>query len=167
MFSSVPNLTKPNPYSKEDIQEILEIAIETQTDDRDEAFTEEQLLDIATELGIDAVAIAIAKKAWLDRQNYSQKQTEFQLYRQHKLQKRLTKFLLVNAFFVSANLLFVGYLSWSLYILVIWGVNLAINAWKTHQTQGEEYQQELQKWQRNQNIKQSLNSVWERIQKAW
>jgi 2TM domain len=162
-----PNPAKPKLYSQEDIQEILEIAIARQTNDKDEAFTEEQLLEIATELGIDATAIATAKKAWFAQQSYSQKQTEFQLYRQHKLQKRLTKFLLVNAFFISANLLFVGSLSWSLYLLIIWGISLAINVWKTYQTEGEAYQQELQKWQRNQTIKQSLNNFWERIQQGW
>jgi hypothetical protein len=154
---SNPNLAKPKLYSQEDIQEILQIAIERQTDDRGDNFTQEQLLEIGLELGIDEASIANAEKAWFSQQNRSQKEKDFQLYRQYKLQKKLTKFLLLNGIFISLNLLFVGYLTWSLYIV----------AWKTYQTQGEEYQQELQKWERNQNIKQSLNNFWQRVQQGW
>jgi hypothetical protein len=166
--ASDSNSGKPKLYSQEDIQEILQIAIARQADDKDdEAFTKEQLLEIATELGIDATAISQAEKTWLSQQNYSQQQNRFQQYRQGKLQKKSTKFLLINACFLAIDLFFGGSLSWSLYILGVWGINLAIAAWKTYQTEGEEYRQELEKWQRNQNIKQSLSSIWQRIQQSW
>jgi hypothetical protein len=167
MSISEPNSAKPKLYTQEDIQEILQIAIARQTDDNDEAFTQEQLLEIAMELGIDATDITQAEKAWISQQNINQKQREFQLYRRSKLQKKLTRFIIINALFVSTNLIFVGYISWSLYIIAVWGINLAIAAWKTSQTEGEEYQQELQKWQRNRNIKKSLNNIWSRIQQSW
>jgi isopenicillin N synthase-like dioxygenase len=166
---SIPesNSAKPKFYTQEDIQEILQIAIARQTDESDEAFTKEQLLEIAMELGIDATDITQAEKTWVSQQNINQKQQEFQLYRRSKLQKKLTRFIVINSLFVSTNLIFVGYVSWSLYIISVWGINIAIAAWKTYQTEGEEYQQELQKWQRDRDIKKSLNNIWTRIQQAW
>jgi hypothetical protein len=167
MSISEPNSAKPKFYTQEDIQEILQIAIARQTDESDEAFTKEQLLEIAMELGIDATDITQAEKTWVSQQNINQKQQEFQLYRRSKLQKKLTRFIIINSLFISTNLIFVGYVSWSLYIIAVWGINIAIATWKTYQTEGEEYQQELQKWQRDRDIKKSLNNIWARIQQAW
>lgn len=158
---TVFNTKLSRSYQQEDIQQILNLAIARQSDG--EEFTREQLVEIAAELGISTESLQQAEQEWLLQQEERQKHLEFNLYRRKQLKKRLGKFLIINSFLVGLNLLIVGHLSWSLYILLFWGFGLALNAWNTYQLEGEEYNRAFQRWYRNYQLTQAAQSLYTRI----
>jgi hypothetical protein len=141
-------------YHQEDIQQILNLAIARQA--KGGEFSREQLVEIAAELGISTESLLEAEREWLVQQGEQQKRAEFNIYRRGKLQKRLGKYLIVNSFLVALNLVNAGELSWSLYILLFWGLWLGLGAWNTYQLKGEEYEQAFRKWYRKHQLTQSI-----------
>ncbi len=141
-------------YHQEDIQQILNLAIARQANGGE--FSREQLVEIAIELGISTDTLLEAERDWQIQQGEQQKRSEFNLYQRGKLQKRVGKYLIVNSFLVGLNLISAGELSWSLYILLFWGLGLGLGAWNTYQLQGEEYEQAFRKWYRKHQIAQSI-----------
>jgi hypothetical protein len=161
---SAPISQSPEFFSQEQMQQILHLAIARQTDD--ELISRQHLQEIAAELGIERECLAAAELEWLANQQVEKKRQDFNFYRQHKFKQKFFKYLLANSFFVSINLLTGGTLSWSLYILLIWGVALANTAWKTYQNQGEEYEKDFQTWERKDRFKRTIETVWDKFQKA-
>ncbi len=156
---------KPQSYSTDDVQQILQLAIARQGDE-DEEFSLTQIEEIAAELGIERDALVLAEQDWRNQQLVAQKRQAFDSHRRKKLQKKAAKYLIVNIFLVSLNLLSAGTLSWSLYILLIWGLGLALATWKTYQLEGEEYEQAYYRWERKVQIKRSFETLWDKLQKA-
>lgn len=148
-------------YHQEDIQQILNLAIARQSDGGE--LSREQLVEIAGELGISAETLLQAEQDWLLQQEERQKHREFNLYRHSQLKKRFGKYLIVNLFLVCLNLLTEGNLSWSLYILLFWGFELALTAWNTYQLQGEDYERAFQGWYRQHQLTQAAQSLYSRI----
>ena len=68
-------------YTQEDIQQILQLAIARQTDDKDKEFSYQQLLEIASELDIPPESLQLAEREWLEQQVEIQKRQEFNVYR--------------------------------------------------------------------------------------
>lgn len=143
-------------YQQEDIQQILNLAIARQ--DNVEEFSHEQLVEIATELGISTATLLEAERDWLLQKGEQQKRNDFNLYRQSKLKRRFGKYLIINSFLVGLNFLSNGQISWSLYILLFWSLSLGLNTWNTYQLQGEEYEQAFQKWYRKYQLTQSIST---------
>ncbi|MGC1393430.1 MAG: 2TM domain-containing protein [Coleofasciculaceae cyanobacterium] len=143
-------------YQQEDIQQILNIAIAHQANDGE--FTRDQLVEIATELGISTATLQEAEQQWLIKQKEGLKRQEFNLVRRKKLQKRAGKYVIINGFFMGINFLSAGEVSWSLYILLFWGLGLGLDAWNTYQLQGEEHEQAFRKWYRKHQIAESITS---------
>lgn len=163
MSDTIPNYR--DTYSQEDIQEILNIAIANHH--TDEELSRQQLWEIAAELDIDATTIQAAEKGWLEQKNGNSLREKFNLVRRQKFQQKLAKYAIVNTFLVSFNLLLVGALSWSLYILLFWGLGIAINGWKAYQTSGEEYERAFQRWSFQNDVKQTVSTVWNKVQQTW
>jgi hypothetical protein len=151
-------------YQQEDIQQILNLAIARQASSGE--FSREQLEEIATELGISTQTLREAEQEWLVKQGSQQQRQEFNLYRRRQLQQRGAKFLIFNSFLVGLNFISAGVLSWSLYILLFWGLGLALNTWNTLQMQGEEYEQAFQRWNRKQQISTSISNLFNSFVKA-
>lgn len=152
-------------YHQEDIQQILQIAIARQAYEGE--FSREQLLEIAAELEISPECLQVAEREWLAQQADLQKRQDFNVYRRGQLQKRFGNYAIVNSFLVLLNLVNAGELSWSLYILLFWGLGLGLNTWNTYQSKGEEYERAFQKWHRQHQLKQSLNTALNKWLKAW
>ncbi|HEY9673999.1 MAG TPA: 2TM domain-containing protein [Waterburya sp.] len=148
-------------YQQEDIQHILNIAIARQPDGGE--LSREQLVEIAAELGISTDSLIQAEQEWLLQKQERQKHREFNLYRRSRFKKRLAKYLIVNTFLIGLNLLTVGHLSWSLYILLFWGLGLGFNAWNTFQLEGEDYERAFQKWYRQHQLAQVARTVYTRV----
>ncbi|HAA32911.1 MAG TPA: hypothetical protein DCE56_40835 [Cyanobacteria bacterium UBA8553] len=148
-------------YNQQDIQQILNLAIARQV--KDEELSREQLVEIATEIGISTESLLAAEQEWRLQQKKQQKRKNFNIYRHSQLKKRFGKYLIVNSFLVGLNLISVGTLSWSLYIILFWGMWLGLSAWNTYQLQGEEYEQAFQKWYRKQQLTEVAHSVYIRI----
>ena len=145
-------------YSQDDVQQILQLAIARQVDDNDQEFSYQQILEIATELQISPDILQQAERDWLGKQNEVEQRQAFNLYRQSKFKKRLGNYAIINVFFLAMDLISGG-LSWSLYILLACGLAIALDIWNTFQTKGEDYEIAFQRWNRNHQIKQTINTV--------
>lgn len=163
MATSEPKTTRS--YHQEDIQQILQIAITRQVHEGE--FSREQLLEIAAELEISPECLQVAESEWLAQQGEVQKRQAFNIYRRGKLQKRLGNYAIVNSCLLLLNLAIAGELTWSLYILLLWGLGLGLNTWNTYQHRGEDYERAFQKWHRQQRLKQSMNTLVDKWFKAW
>lgn len=150
-------------YNQEDIQQILQIAIARQSDDTE--FSYAQLVEIAEELEITPECLRVAEKEWLSGQSAIRHRQDFNLYRRSRLQKRFGNYAIANSFFVLLNLVNAGELSWSLYILLFWSLGIGLDAWNTYQSKGEDYEKAFQKWYRQNQLKRSVNTVVENINK--
>jgi hypothetical protein len=155
----------PNSYSQEDIQAILHLAIAKHP--TDEELSRQQLWEIAAELDISTSEIQAAEKDWLAQKAIDRQRNAFNLVRRQKFQQKLTKYAILNTFLVSFNFILAGTLSWSLYILLFWGLGVALSGWKAYQTKGEEYERAFQRWCFQNDIKQTFSSVWTKVQRSW
>ncbi|HLO84638.1 MAG TPA: 2TM domain-containing protein [Nostocaceae cyanobacterium] len=150
-------------YSQEDIQQILQLAIARQTDDTNKEFSYSQLLEIAEELQIPPESIKLAEKDWIAKQTEVEKRKAFDIYRQGKFKKRLGNYGIINAFLLLIDFIGGANVSWSLYILSFCGLAITLDVWNTFQTKGEDYEVAFQKWNRKHQMKQSFNSVLNKV----
>ncbi|GAB4244992.1 MAG: hypothetical protein Kow0049_34910 [Stanieria sp.] len=158
-------LSYPESYSPEDIQQILQIALARKAEC--EELTRQQLWEIASELEIDTQSLQAAEQDWFERKAVQAKRQAFNLYRRSQFKQKLTKYLIINIFLVSFNIVIAGTITWSMYILLFWGLGIALNGWKAYQTQGEEYERAFQRWDFQNEVKRTFATFWERLQKSW
>ncbi|QSJ14580.1 2TM domain-containing protein [Nostoc sp. UHCC 0702] len=146
-------------YSQEDVQRILQLAIARQADDQDKEFSYEQLLEIATELEISPECLNLAERDWRSQQSGIQQRQAFDDYRIGRFKKRLGNYAIVNAGLMLVDFIGGSGLTWSLYILLFWGMAVGLDVWNTFQAKGEEYEMAFQKWYRKYQFKRTVNSV--------
>ncbi|MDJ0509059.1 MAG: 2TM domain-containing protein [Crocosphaera sp.] len=162
---SASDVQPPQSYRKEEVQEILHLAIARKTEV--EELSRTQLWEIAAELDIDSNALQLAEQDWLLQKQRQQKQDEFARYRQEKLKQKTIRYLIINSFIMLLNFLAVGTLSWSLYFLIFLGLPLALDTFKTFQNEGEDYEKEFQQWYVKKEMKASISNLWNRIKTTW
>ncbi len=148
-------------YQQEELQEILNLAIARQGSDT--KFTRTQLVEIAEELGISDLDLQIAEKEWLAKSGEQKERQAFDLYRRQNLQKKITSYALINGFLVTINLATAGTISWAWYILGFWGLALGMKAWSISHANSEDYNEAFYSWQRKQQIRQTVSSLWNRF----
>ncbi len=144
-------------YTPDAVQEILHLAIARQTDS--EEFSRVQLVEIAKELGIPPGDIVQAEQEWLVNQGQFKERRAFDLCRYTKLKNNLVRYGIANSFLVVLNLLTAHTLTWSLPILFLWGLFLALKGWKTYQLNGEEYDKAFTAWRLKQQIGQTIHTT--------
>ena len=144
-------------YSQEDIQQILSIAIARQSDDSE--FSYEQLLEIASELEITPESLQQSEIDWRSQNTIVRQKQTFDLYRRHRLQKKFGNYAIANSFLVAIDFLNGSGLSFSLYVLLIWGLKVGLDSWNTYYSNGEEYERAFQKWSGRNQLKQSVNTL--------
>lgn len=157
----------PQFYEPEEVQQILKIALTNNQEQQLEELSREQLCEIAEELNISRERLAAAEKNWLEQKITQNKRQAFDIYRQEQLKQTGIKYAIFNIFFLSLNWLISGNLSWSLYLLLFCSLWLALKAWKTYQSQGEEYENAFRSWERRHELKQMFGNIWDSIRKAW
>ena len=162
---SASDVQPPQSYRKEEVQEILHLAIARKTDV--EELSRTQLWEIAAELDIDPNALQLAEQDWLLQKQRQEKQDEFDCYRKERLKQKTIRYLIINSFIMLLNFLAVGSLSWSLYLLILLGLPLALDTFKTFQTEGEDYERSFQQWYVKKEMKASISNLWNRIKTAW
>ncbi|MEY2911203.1 MAG: hypothetical protein RLZZ184_512 [Cyanobacteriota bacterium] len=145
-------------YTQEDVQQILQLAISRQVNDNNQEFSYQQILEIAKELQISPDNLQQAERDWLVKQSEVEQRQAFNLYRRSKLKKRLGNYAIINIFFLAMDSLSGG-ISWSVYILVASALGISLDIWNTFQTKGEDYEIAFQRWNRNHQIKQTINTV--------
>lgn len=157
--------TPPQLYTPEEVQQILHLAIARQVTQGE--MTREQLLEIAAEMEIKTQDLEAAEQNWYTQQLLDRKRQKFNLYQQEKFKNQAVRYLIINGFLITFNLMSVGTLSWAIYPLFLMGLPLSLTAWRTFQVKGEAYEQAFQRWQLKDEIKQSFFYVWTRIRRAW
>ncbi|MDJ0731478.1 MAG: 2TM domain-containing protein [Crocosphaera sp.] len=162
---SASDVQPPQSYRKEEVQEILHLAIARKTEV--EELSRTQLWEIAAELDIDADVLQLAEKDWLLQKQRQEKKDEFNQYRQRQLKQKIIRYSIINGFVMLLNFLAAETLSWSLYVLILLGLPLALDTFKTFQTEGEEYEKSFQQWYFKKEMKASISSLWNRIKTAW
>jgi hypothetical protein len=155
----------PQSYNQEAVQEILYLAITRKSDQGE--LSREQLWEIAAELNIDGDSLQAAERDWLNHQLLERKRQEFDVYRREQFRQKVIRYFIVSAFLISFDLMVAGALTWSRFVLLVWGLVISLNAWKTFQTKGEAYEQAFQRWNLKNEMKESLTSLWKKIKKAW
>ncbi|MDP8933877.1 MAG: 2TM domain-containing protein [Cyanobacteriota bacterium] len=150
-------------YGSEDAQGILQLAIARRQDEGE--LSRIQLFEIAAELGISEQDIVAAEQQWLATRGEFQEKLVFNSYRRSKLQKNVTKYGIINTFLVLFNLAGSHELSWSLFILLTWGLGLSLNAWNVYQTEGEDYEQAFQRWRLKKQVGQSIGTAADKFMK--
>jgi hypothetical protein len=145
-------------YTQEDVQQILQLAISRQVNDNNQEFSYQQILEIAKELQISPDNLQQAERDWWVKQSEVEQRQAFNLYRRSKFKKRLGNYAIINIFCLAMDSLSSG-ISWSLYILVASALAISLDIWNTFQTKGEDYEIAFQRWNRNHQIKQTINTV--------
>ncbi|MDJ0532001.1 MAG: 2TM domain-containing protein [Xenococcaceae cyanobacterium MO_207.B15] len=158
-------LQYPETYNSEDIQQIIQIALARKGED--DELTRQQLWEIASELDIDPKTIQAAEQDWLERKKIDENRHAFDLFRRDRFKQKLIKYVIINSFLLSINFLMTGAITWSVYILLFWGLGVAFQGWNTFQSQGEKYEREFQKWMFRHEVNKTLRTFWVRLQKAW
>ncbi|NES71804.1 MAG: 2TM domain-containing protein [Okeania sp. SIO2D1] len=155
----------PKSYSQEEIQQILKLAIARQTHQED--FSREQLWEIGVELDIPPECIQAAERDWLSQKLVLQKRHDFDAYRKEQFRHKLGRHTIFNTFLITFDLISSGHFTWSIYILLASGLIVSLGAWKTYHSNGEAYEEAFQKWERKRQLKLSVQSLWQTLQKAW
>ncbi len=123
-------------FNSEAVQQILHRAM---THQKAGEFSEQQLKEMAAELGISAAALEIAQQEWQqDREKIQQKQV-VNARRQRGFKAHLIPFVAVNIFLILLNLVTTPKYFWAIYPLLGWGVGLGIHAACTYHLKDETY----------------------------
>ncbi|MDY7003519.1 MAG: 2TM domain-containing protein [Cyanobacteriota bacterium] len=150
-------------YDQDDAQQILQIALARRSEGGE--LTRAQVLEIAHEMGISPEDLTAAEQEWLSHRGEFQEKQVFNQVRRDKLKQSLIKYGIVNSFLLLLNLVTAHTLSWSLPILFLWGLLLALYAWKTFQLEGEGYEKAFQRWRLKKQLGQSFGSLANKILK--
>ncbi|MGD1905753.1 MAG: 2TM domain-containing protein [Leptolyngbyaceae cyanobacterium] len=153
--NAVPVEDTPQLYLAEEAQAILQIAITRDAEGGE--LTRPQLLEIAAELGISETTLIEAEKTWQVQRTEQVERTAFNQFRLQRFQHHVIRYGVVNVFLMALNYLAADRLSWSLYILLIWGLALALQGWNTFRPDDYQNNEAFDKWRRRQQIKRSLN----------
>ncbi|MEO1352230.1 MAG: 2TM domain-containing protein [Cyanobacteria bacterium J06635_15] len=148
-------------YASEEAQEILQIAIAKQTESGE--LSRGQLSEIASELGISDDDLWAAEQEWINHKGEMQEQATFNQYRRQRFQHHLIRYLVTNGFLVLIDLLLGGGIQLSLFILLVWGIGLALHAWQTFWPSRIRYDEDFQKWQRKKRLRQSVSNFMNRF----
>ena len=151
-------------YTQDDVQQILQLALVHHSEESE--LTKTQVLEIAQEMGITPEELAAAEKEWLAQQGKFQEKQIFNQIRREKLKKSAIKYGIVNSFLLLLNLVTAHTLSWSLPMLLLWGLWLALDTWKTFQIEGEDYENAFQRWRLKKQVGQSIGSLADKFFKS-
>lgn len=135
-----------NSYNQEDIQEILQRAMA-----RGDSFSQEQLAQMAAELGISADALQEAQQQWLEERQAKRDRKAFNTHRRRQFHKHLLTYLAVNTFLIIVDLISDRRLDWAYWSILGWGLGLAFQAWNTYQISGEDDEKVFRQWRNAQN----------------
>ncbi|MEM9508351.1 MAG: 2TM domain-containing protein [Cyanobacteria bacterium P01_E01_bin.35] len=108
-------------YSNEDVQDILRIASVIQ---QDGDIDQEQLQNLALEVGISPIVLQQAEQSWSLSKQASQKQAQ---KKSRFIRFHLIPYLTVSIFLVVLNLMTTPQDFWSVYPILGWGLGVALD----------------------------------------
>ncbi|MEH2175418.1 2TM domain-containing protein [Nostoc sp.] len=130
-------------YDSEDVEQILQKALTRK--DKGE-FSREQLLEMASELGISSNILEATEQKWLAQQEEERSRHTFNTFRRRAFWTHLVSFLAVNLFLILLNLITSPSYFWAIFPVLGWGLGLFFHWWSVYQSKSEDYEIAFQKW---------------------
>ncbi len=130
-------------YDSEDVQKILQIAL---TRRQEGEFSREQLIEMASELGISSDILEKTEKNWLIQQEEERAQRTFNTFRRRAFWTHFVSFIAVNLFLILLNLITSPSYFWVIFPILGWGLGLFFHWWSVYQSKSEDYEIAFQKW---------------------
>ena len=116
-------------YNSEEMQQILEVAFRRKQQGE---YTREQIIEIASELGVSSESLQAAEQEWL-KNNIEVKQEQMSNRQQRKgFKSHLFAFLAINGFLVLLNLVVSPGYFWAIYPILGWGLGLLLHGMKVY-----------------------------------
>ncbi|BAZ87955.1 2TM domain-containing protein [Dolichospermum compactum] len=116
-------------YNAEEMQQILEVAFRQKQKGE---YTREQIIEIASELGVSSESLQAAEQEWL-KNNVEVKKEQMSNSQQRKgFKSHLFTFLAINGFLVLLNLVVSPGYFWAIYPILGWGLGLLLHGMKVY-----------------------------------
>jgi hypothetical protein len=116
-------------YNAEEMQQILEVAFRQKQKGE---YTREQIIEIASELGVSSESLQAAEQEWL-KNNVEVKKEQMSNSQQRKdFKSHLFAFLAINGFLVLLNLVVNPGYFWAIYPILGWGLGLLLHGIKVY-----------------------------------
>lgn len=130
-------------YDSEDVQEILQIAL---TRKQETEFSREELVEMASDLGISSNMLETTEQKWLAQQEEEGSRRTFNTFRRRAFWAHFVSFLAVNFCLILLNLITSPSYFWAIFPVLGWGLGLFFHWWSVYQSKTEDYEIALQKW---------------------
>ncbi|MEH2449254.1 MAG: 2TM domain-containing protein [Nostoc sp.] len=130
-------------YNSEDVQQILQKALTRKQEDE---FSREQLVEMASELGISSNILETTEQKWLAQQEEERSQRTFNTFRRRDFWTHFVSFIAVNLFLILLNLITSPSYFWAIFPVIGWGLGLFFHWWSVYQIKTEDYEIAFQKW---------------------
>ncbi|WP_016953077.1 2TM domain-containing protein [Anabaena sp. PCC 7108] len=119
-------------YSSEEMQQILQKAFVRKQEGE---FTQEQIIEIALELGVSSESLQAAEKEWLIQQVEMKKQQISNSQKRREFKSHLMSFIVINGFLILLNLFTSPSYFWAIYPILGWGLGLLLHGIKTYMSE--------------------------------
>ncbi|MBD2384019.1 2TM domain-containing protein [Cylindrospermum sp. FACHB-282] len=130
-------------YNSDEMQRILQIAFARKQQGE---VSREQIIEIASELGVSAASLQAAEQEWLIQEVEGKKRQMFNAQRRRELKSHVVSFIGVNGFLILLNLFTSPSYFWAIFPLLAWGLGLFLHCMKAYKTTGESYEHDFQEW---------------------
>ncbi|MBD2449805.1 2TM domain-containing protein [Nostoc sp. FACHB-152] len=111
-------------FRPEDVQQILQRAM---AEKQQENFSEQQLQEMAAELGISFVTLQTAQQEWQREKEIIKRRQASKSYRLEQIKAHLISYLVINVFLIVLNLVTSPNYFWAIYPLLGWGLGLGLH----------------------------------------
>ncbi|MEL6490744.1 MAG: 2TM domain-containing protein [Cyanobacteria bacterium J06621_3] len=150
-------------YASEEAQQILQIAIAKETEVGE--LTRTQLGEIAAELNIAPETLLSAEREWHSLKTESVQQSLFNQFKRQRFHHHLMRYGIFNGGLLLLSVAAGSF--WFFYFVAItWGCMVLLHGWRAYQSKGYRYQKDFESWQRQQQVKQTVRSFFNRLTKA-
>ncbi|MEH1765932.1 2TM domain-containing protein [Nostoc sp.] len=122
-------------YNSEDVEQILQIAL---TDKQEGEFSREQLVEMASELGISTNILEKTEQKWLAQQEEELLRGTSNTLRRRDFRTHFISFIAVNLFLILLNLITSPSYFWSIFPILGWGLGLFFHWWNVYHTKTED-----------------------------
>ncbi|MEA5616329.1 2TM domain-containing protein [Cronbergia sp. UHCC 0137] len=130
-------------YNSEEMQQILQKAFVRKQKGE---FSREQIIEIASELGVSTESLQVAEQEWLIQEVDMKKRQKFNTHRKREFKSHLISFMGVNGLLILINLFTSPGYFWAIFPILGWGLGLFFHGMKAYKTQGELYEHDFQQW---------------------
>ncbi|MCC5629639.1 2TM domain-containing protein [Nostoc sphaeroides CHAB 2801] len=130
-------------YDSEDVQKILQIALARK---QEGGFSREQLIEMASDLGISSDILEATENKWLAQEEEERLRRTFNTFRRRAFKAHLVSFVAVNSFLILLNLITSPSYFWAIFPVLGWGLGLFFHWWSVYQSKSEDYEIAFQNW---------------------